>query len=195
MKNSDLSYNTLQLLKAYIASHAVFNALTYVQNQIAADEKRSALKALSTFANFIRKTADDIDKPQRNLSKEWEMLKVYAKLEQWRFGDRLSIEFDEQFNDHIKTASMLFVPFLEQVILIGLSSSTEQLEIRIQNDRILGLYIQSNFAMKTNKTAALNAEQANRKQLLDERIVLMKDEYQINPVFEGQNATLKIELK
>jgi len=195
MKSNQLSHNTLQLLKAYIASHAVFNALTYVQNQIAADEKRAALKALSTFANFIRKTADDIESVHRSFAKEWEMLKVYCTLEQWRFGDRLSIQIDENLNEPIQTASFLFVPYVEQIILTGLASNVDQLEIHIQNEQQKGLKVTCNFRLDSTLSEHLNAEQDNRKQLLEERLELLKENYQISREIDQFTATLNIQLK
>lgn len=195
MKTTLLSQNTLHLLKAYIASHAVFNALTYVQNQIAADEKRAALKALSTFANFIRKTADDIELTNRSIEKEWEMLKVYCTLEQWRFGDRLSIQVDDQAPENVQTASFLFVPYIEQIILKGLSSNVEQLEIRIEQNKAMGLKVTCNYPLDTLPTHELNAEQNNRKLLLENRYELLNELYDISTYSEDNIANLTIHLK
>lgn len=194
MKSHLLSNNTLQLLKAFIASHAVFNALTFVQNQIADDEKRAALKALSTFANFIRKTADEIDSPTRAVVKEWEMLKVYCILEQWRFSDRLNIEFKSINENHTSIPSFLYAPFIEQIILIGLLSKEDKITIILNSDG-LGLHIETNFNITSKTTALFNKEQSLRKQLLEQRITLFNPDFDIQTKFQDQIASLTIDPK
>lgn len=195
MKNANLSDNTLQLLKAFIASHAVFNALTYVQHQIADDEKRGALKALSVFANFLRKTAQEVDEETRSLEKEVDTLKLYCQLEQWRFTDRLTFEINDPSNLLVNVPTFLFIPFAEQLILLGLMSDSEHIHLSFSIKGKMSLVCNCNFPLNQSLIGSFNAEQKNRVELLAKRIALYQNNFLISTIYEKECAQLVIEPK
>ena len=195
MKNVNLPNNTLQLLKAFIASHAVFNALTYVQHQIADDEKRGALKALSVFANFIRKTAQEVDEETRSIEKEVDALKMYCQLEQWRFGDRLTIEIANPNNLQVALPTFLFIPFAEQLILMGLMSSTEKIHLSFSIKEMMTLECHCNFELDKSLITDFSKEQKNRTDLLNKMIELYQQTFHISTKYEANSAELNINPK
>jgi len=185
-----------------MASHATFNALTYIQHQITDDAKREALKALSQFASFIRKTSDDIELVLRDSQKEYEMLQIYCTMEQWRFEDRLSINIAPlPSNFSPKMTSFTLVPFAEHIILLGLAV---QQEITIdftfekkQNQSIINATYNFNLHRSTSVqklTEKFSQEQINRYNLLMERITLLENKYPIKMILNKQIAQLIITL-
>lgn len=128
MVSHKLHHNSILLYKAFMSSHAVFNALTYVQHQIASNENRASLKALSTFADFIRKSSDDVELSHRNIQKEFDMLKAYCVLEQWRFSELLNIKVQKDFDTDKDVPGFLFAPFTEQAILAVLKAKESNIE-------------------------------------------------------------------
>ncbi len=172
-----LPTNTLKLLKAYMASHATFNALTYIQHQITDDAKREALKALSKFAAFIRKTTDDVDLENRDSTKEHEMLQAYCTMEQWRFSDRIKLEIEGLSNDFpLKMPTFFLVPFADMSILLGLNAHQEiEIEFNFFNKQNeYGIIANTSFDIDFNFISKFNQEQQNRYNLLIERIAIFK---------------------
>ena len=189
---NNLAENTLKLLKAYMASHAVFNALTYVQNHIADDEKRASLKALSNFANFIRTSTDDIDLVLRPQQKELLMLNSYIMLETWRFGERLQIT-NNLIASSKNIPSFFYAPFVEQLILIGLASNSENLQIELKSYEENGIEAQCNFTIPAAFYDTFNEEQNNRRQLFLKRIDYYETTCNIQAKFNLNEATLSFE--
>lgn len=177
-----------------MSSHAVFNALTYVQHQIASSESRASLKALSAFANFIRKSSDDIDQAQRNINKEFDMLKSYCVLEQWRFSDRINIKTELEAEQNILVPGFIFSPFVEQIILSLLKSNQENIDINIlvtENQLLVNLDVE--IAMLNEDE--LNEEQGRRRVLLEERIEHLSDLWQIEIKPEANTWQLNFKTK
>jgi len=178
-----------------MASHATFNALTYIQHQITDDAKREALKALSQFASFIRKTSDDVELILRDSQKEHEMLQIYCTMEQWRFEDRLTINIAQLPNNFPKNfITFTLVPFAEQIILLGLAvQQAIQLDFSFeQRQNQLFTNVACNFLLDTNLIKNFNQEQINRYNLLLERIALLENKYPIKMNLKQHAAQLII---
>lgn len=174
-----------------MSSHAVFNALTYVQHQIVSSEGRAALKALSAFAEFIRKSSDDVDQSSRGLYKEYGMLQSYCTLEEWRFSERLKINLELKAVEDQEVPSFLFAPFVEQLLLSLLTSNQEETQMDIRVDS-KGIKVQTSAEVKIMDDKELNEEQKRRKALFMERLDWMKEHWDIKIKSSSNNWSLLI---
>ena len=159
-----------------MSSHAVFNALTYVQHQIVSNENRASLKALSTFAGFIRNSSNDIELEERLITKESAMLESYCVLEQWRFADRVSITTNIKVKEGNMAPGFLFTPFIEQVLLsvLKLESKEIKIEIDIISDQLTATINQNIDLLPIE---SLSEEQKRRRILFEERVQFLKDQW------------------
>lgn len=114
-----------QSLNASMNRHFIFNALNSIQYFINTQDKLSANKYLSKFAQLIRKNLDSsaAGENQVALSEEIQRLQLYLSLESMRFQDRFDYVFDIDLNidlEYVKIPPMLFQPFIENAIIHGI---------------------------------------------------------------------------
>ncbi|WP_147314060.1 histidine kinase [Deminuibacter soli] len=113
----------MRALHAQMNPHFIFNSLNSINRFILKNETETAADYLTKFSRLIRLVLQNGDKNQITLAEELEMLDIYLKLEQVRFGDRFSyhIECEEALNaDMLYTPPMLIQPFVENAIWHGL---------------------------------------------------------------------------
>ncbi|MCT4560921.1 MAG: histidine kinase [Crocinitomicaceae bacterium] len=119
-----------QSLNASMNRHFIFNSLNSIQYFINTQDKLSANRFLTNFAQLIRKNLDSAghDGNMIPLSKEIERLKLYLSLEAMRFKDKFSYEFqiEPQDLDGIYLPAMLLQPFVENSIIHGILPNQNQ---------------------------------------------------------------------
>lgn len=99
----------VKALKSQINPHFIFNALSAVQYFITKNDKKNALKYLSTFSKLLRQYLDHLDKEFIGMESELKILKDYLLLQQLRYGDKL--EF------HIRADDELFHYLLPSLVI------------------------------------------------------------------------------
>ena len=180
-----LEKNTLEFLKAIISSHATFNALSAIQNYIVSDEKRGALVSLSGFAKFVRKMSNTASTEEIEIAEDIAFVKAYLDMELLRFGDDIAFEIniDEEVLDSLgKIPSFIIQPTLEKMLLMGLKSGSRDFTLSV-NVEISDTHLTANIGLdKPLESAVLeefSPEQANRINLLDERLTLLDKKIKI----------------
>ena len=133
--NNRLNALEQQSLNASMNRHFIFNALNSIQYFINTQDKLSANKYLSKFAQLIRKNLDSSASGENKvtLDEEIQRLKLYLSLESMRFSGRFDyvFEIDEDIaSEEICIPPMLFQPFIENAIIHGILPN-EQLEGKI----------------------------------------------------------------
>jgi ligand-binding sensor domain-containing protein len=112
-----------QSLNASMNRHFIFNSLNSIQFFINTQDRESANKYLTNFAQLIRKNLDSSTTEGYLLpfSKELERLKLYLSLEAMRFKDRFEyvFEIDVPGAESILIPSMLLQPYIENAIVHG----------------------------------------------------------------------------
>jgi ligand-binding sensor domain-containing protein/signal transduction histidine kinase len=113
-----------QSLNASMNRHFIFNALNSIQFFINSQDKRSANKYLTTFAQLIRKNLDSsaFGVNSITLSEEIQRLELYLSLESMRFDNSFSYAFQiakEIDAEELLIPPMLFQPFIENAIIHG----------------------------------------------------------------------------
>lgn len=145
--NSRLNALEQQSLNASMNRHFIFNALNSIQYFINTQDKLSANKYLSKFAQLIRKNLDSSASGENRvtLAEEIQRLQLYLSLEAMRFSDRFTYSFDLDKNidlEEVKIPPMLFQPFIENAIIHGILPKEDLIgEIRfcaeLNNDEIV----------------------------------------------------------
>jgi len=111
----------LQLLKAQVHPHFLFNTLNNIYSFIINDsnDATQALKKLSTLLWYI---IYECDRPLVQLEKELKMIRDYIDLEKIRYGKNFNMSLQVQGNPSNKLISpLLLIPFLENSFKHGAS--------------------------------------------------------------------------
>ena len=140
-------------VNASMNRHFIFNALNSIQYFINTQDRLSANKYLTNFAQLIRKNLDSATADNNTITLEEELsrIKLYLSLEAMRFKDRFEYEIkvdDEVDAESIMIPSMIMQPFVENSIIHGiLPNESIQGEIKIlvkQSDKGLDIIIEDN---------------------------------------------------
>ncbi|MBT8255612.1 MAG: histidine kinase [Bacteroidia bacterium] len=113
----------LKSLRTQMNPHFIFNALNSVNSFIASNDERAANKYLSEFSQLMRSVLENSDEDFIPLSKEIELLRLYVKLEHFRFRDKFDykVTVDEALNvDDFVIPPMLLQPYVENAVWHGL---------------------------------------------------------------------------
>jgi len=111
----------LQLLKAQVHPHFLFNTLNNIYSFIINDsnDATEALKKLSTLLRYI---IYECDQPLVKLEKELKMIRDYIDLEKIRYGKNFNMSLQVQGDPSNKLISpLLLIPFLENSFKHGAS--------------------------------------------------------------------------
>jgi sensor histidine kinase YesM len=128
----------LQLLKAQVHPHFLFNTLNNIYSFIlsGSDKAPEMIKKLSSLLHYI---LNDCNQQLVPLEKELSMIQDYISLEQIRYGDRLNLSLHIQGTAKDKMISpLLLIPFVENSFKHGTSRMLThpwvRLDIHIEKD-------------------------------------------------------------
>ena len=177
-----MTANSLEILRSLVASHAIFNTLTVIQNEILLHNRQQALGALSKFSKFLRSAASGSQDTKNEIGKELQFLKCYTELEELRFKDSVSFAFNDlPLDESGDVPSLLLVPFCEIALLRWVKSNIDQ-QVRLVvsaeiHEDLLKVQIHSDLKAKSWEELYLSAEQKHRLDLFLQRINLLQDMY------------------
>ncbi|MFN0033383.1 MAG: histidine kinase [Flavobacteriales bacterium] len=112
-----------QALNANMNPHFIFNSLSSIQHFINTSRTREANDYLADFSKLIRMNLETNRHNMVSLEDELERLELYLKLEQLRFGERLtySIRVSSVLNVYdLQIPPMLLQPYVENALLHGI---------------------------------------------------------------------------
>jgi two-component sensor histidine kinase len=111
----------LQLLKAQLQPHFLFNTLHTISAMMHQDVK-GADRMITRLSELLRMTLDHLGRNVVKLEEELEFLRVYLELERVRFGERLATRVDVSPDAKGALVPALFLqPLVENCIKHGLS--------------------------------------------------------------------------
>ncbi len=113
----------LKSLRSQMNPHFIFNSLNSVNSFIAENNERMANKYLSEFSQLMRSVLENSKHDFIPLSSEIDMLKLYLKLEHFRFKEKFDYLFEVQDNmgeSEFEIPPMLIQPYIENAIWHGL---------------------------------------------------------------------------
>lgn len=109
-------------LQAQIQPHFIFNTLNSIMALSMIDTEKMN-KLGEAFADYLRISFDFLNTKQLvELSHELELVRAYLFVEQERFGERLSIKWDIQIEDHLLLPPLTIQPLVENGVKHGLLS-------------------------------------------------------------------------
>jgi hypothetical protein len=128
----------MQALRAQMNPHFIFNCLSAIDNLIQTSQPDKAGSWLSRFAHLIRSVLDGSKNNLVPFQKDFETMKLYLELEQFRCNYKFSYQLDadqELLNGDFKVPPLIVQPFLENAIHHGLLNKPDQnrnLDVKIQ---------------------------------------------------------------
>lgn len=142
----------LQLLKAQVHPHFLFNTLNNIYSFVLTKDKRAAglVDKLAGMVDYMRAEGENALVP---LEKELQLINDYIGLEKVRYGDRLDllVEINGDYENKM-IAPLLMIPFVEncfkhgasimrgqQWIKLSIRISEEQLDFRLSNSKPAGM--------------------------------------------------------
>ena len=128
----ELSDMNMTLMLSQIQPHFLYNALNTIKYLTKKDPK-SAENAIVKFSNYLRANMDSLtQKEPIPFSKEIDHVKNYISIECLRFGDRLRVEYDIQYEDFL-IPQLTVQPIVENAIKHGVNQRPEGGTVKISS--------------------------------------------------------------
>jgi sensor histidine kinase YesM len=122
----------LRMLRYQLNPHFLFNTLNAISTLILVSENQTANSMLQKLSNFLRYSLDKDPLQKVDLQHEINTLKLYLEIEQVRFEDRLTVEFNiESQASSAMILSMLLQPLVENSIKYAVAQREEGGKITI----------------------------------------------------------------
>jgi hypothetical protein len=172
LKEQELTY-----LKMQIHPHFLFNTLNTVYGLALkkADQTPEMILKLSNLLDYL---LYQVDKPSVPLRDEINHIKDYIDLEQMRFNETLSVNFNEEgCSDTLEIAPMLFLPFIENSFKHGkITDGKLSIEIAFKcDDNTIHFYIKNSHSKTKISNTGIGLD--NIKKRLE---LVYKDQYDLN---------------
>lgn len=117
-------------LRQQLQPHFLYNSLNSISAlvMIAPDRAQEMIGKLSDFLrSSVKREAED----KITISEELAYIESYLAIESVRFGDRLQVKFEKNYDASTTVPPFLFQPILENAIKFGLYSKTGAVQITI----------------------------------------------------------------
>lgn len=128
----------MQALRAQMNPHFIFNCLSAIDNLIQTNQADKATTCLSRFAKLIRGVLESSKNNLVPFQKDFETLKLYLEMEQFRCNNKFSYELNadpELLESDYKIPPLIIQPFVENAIHHGLlnkQDNNRQLKIKAE---------------------------------------------------------------
>ena len=130
---NELGNAQLKALRNQLQPHFLFNSLNTVSALMSSNVK-DAQRVLAKLATLLRTMLDQDKQNSIPLQEEIDYLKNYLFIEQTRFMDRLSVNFDIQTESlKIVVPNLILQPLVENAIKHGFSNQIEAVTINIKS--------------------------------------------------------------
>ena len=122
----------LQLLKAQVHPHFLFNTLNNIYS-LMLDDSPKAVTVLNELSGMMLYMLKEGMNPVVSIEKEIKMLMDYIGLEKIRYGERLTMFLDIRLNSEndLLIAPLLMIPFVENSFKHGASKTMNKAEIHL----------------------------------------------------------------
>jgi LytS/YehU family sensor histidine kinase len=141
MRAQSLAHDAqIRMLHYQINPHFLFNTLNAISSLVLDRRNDQAEKMLLRLAGFLRYSLDRQPTELAAFTAELEAQRKYLEIEQTRFGDKLSVQFDiEPGLENAKLPSLILQPILENAIKYAITPNTEggHIDVRAYRDGAL----------------------------------------------------------
>ncbi|MCD6064024.1 MAG: hypothetical protein K0R82_1935 [Flavipsychrobacter sp.] len=179
----------MQVMKAQMNPHFIFNAMNSVQQFILANDNDNAYKYLIKFSRLLRMILESNHEEHISLEHEIEILTRYIEIEALRFDKSFSYEIvtDADLSiSGIRIPQMLIQPIVENAIWHGLLPKHEDRSLSIRFERLdnklLSCVIEDNGVGRSDRTAeqVISKRRSLAINFIHHRLELMKKEWRRN---------------
>jgi two-component system, LytTR family, sensor kinase len=135
--NEQLSRARLGALRQQMEPHFMFNTLNAIAGLVRDNRNDSAVGMIVGLSDFLRRAADNSNRPLVELSEEVEYLTRYLEIQQVRFAERLQVQMD--IPPSLLRASvpnLILQPLVENAIKHGISRLAKGGTIRVTGTRV-----------------------------------------------------------
>ena len=176
----------IEALQSRIKPHFLFNSLNAISELIHSQPK-AAEQALESLSDLFRASLSDTGHTH-TLEQEIALCRQYLELEQWRMGDRLSVEWniaDDLTQAEVPT--LMLQPLIENAVVHGIQPSVEGGQINI-TAKTLG---RRRFEININNTVSGRASKPGHGYALEnlrQRLSAIYDDqftFEIDPDRQG----------
>ncbi len=137
----------LHALKMQLHPHFLFNTLHSI-SELVHDNPARAESMIVRLSDFLRLTLDHVGIPEVPVSEEIDFLRRYLEIEQMRFEDRLTVEWEiDPATANVRVPNLILQPLVENALKHGISRNTTQGLVRIsckQEDGRLAMTVYNN---------------------------------------------------
>ncbi len=196
----------LKSLRTQMNPHFIFNALNSVNSFIATNDERTANKYLSDFSQLMRSVLENSEEDFIPLANEIDLLKMYTKLEHFRFKDKFDYDFSVDENiqmDDFVIPPMLLQPYVENAVWHGLRYKEEKGKLDIKFGKVsedtVKIIIEDNGIGRKKSKAYKTENQKKQKSKgmgnIQKRISILNEMYKdkvdvfIEDAFENDEGT------
>ncbi len=154
----------MQVLRAQMNPHFIFNSLNSIENFMMQNEKRLASDYLNKFTRLIRTILDSSLNEVIPLIKDMEALQLYIDLQQLRFNNKFTYQTCIQpqlLNGDYKVPSLIIQPYVENAIEHGIAHSERldcKLSIKATLENECILYVIEDNGIGRQQAAAYNLQ-------------------------------------
>jgi two-component system, LytTR family, sensor kinase len=135
---AQLAQAQLQALKMQLHPHFLFNTLHSISSLVLEDPKR-ANQMIARLGDFLRLTLESTEHQVVMLKEEVEFLRCYLEIEQVRFEDRLTVEFDiEPATLSARVPHLILQPIVENAIQHAVALRAAPSRIRVASSKLNG---------------------------------------------------------
>jgi ligand-binding sensor domain-containing protein len=184
-----LAKTEMKALHAQMNPHFVFNSLNSIMEMVLNDDKASASRYLSNYAQLIRLNLDHSQRTFITLRENIDYLNVYLQLESIRtnsFEFTMTVGPDTNV-DEILFPPMLIQPFIENSIWYGPSKNKVPMKLYIQfrkeNDQLLCIVEDDGIgieASQKNKSITIASHTPLGIANVRQRIKILNEKYKLN---------------
>src|SRR2546429_647114 len=158
---SQLAQAQLRALKMQLHPHFLFNTLHSISSLVLEDPPK-ANSMIARLGDFLRLTLDHSGQQLVTLKEETEFLRCYLEIEQVRFGDRLTVEFQiEPAALAAQVPHLILQPVVENAIQHAIAPRATPGSIQVgakQTNGLLRLEVTDNGPGLTTRTDALESQ-------------------------------------
>jgi two-component system, LytTR family, sensor kinase len=147
--------NEIQLLKAQMEPHFLFNTLNSISASVPREQEKTRV-LISKLADIFRYALESSRDEFTTLDKELSFIKTYLSLEKERFGHNLEVKYNiDEFVLNAKVPVMLLQPLIENAIKHGISPAPDggliTIDIETKNDFIIFKIGNTGLSVNTDK--------------------------------------------
>jgi len=165
--SEQLNSAKLQALQMQLNPHFLFNALHTVYALMGKDIKK-ARKVLSQLGDLLRAMLDQNDRYLQSLDEELSYIKNYLEIEQTRFIDRLTIQYDvDDAALKAEVPSLILQPLVENALKHGFSNNTGNgnisISVKIINQRLVIHIVDNGKGLKDVNEKGLGLQNTRKR--------------------------------